>query len=172
MVCEVSTHHALQPPSLLGDGEMATPTELLTECPQFRSHSSLRRTTEEHELARLRFPADVREAEEVERLRLSKPKPSLIAVRIAAEPDQASLLGMELQTELLQSLAEGGSKSNRVALVLKRQHDVVSVADYSDLAICRTLPPLLYPEIEHVVQVHVGEQRRYRRTLRCPLLRA
>ena len=124
---------------------MAAPTKLLAERPQLRSHSRFGCATKQHELSRLRLPTDVREAEEVERLRLSQSKTALISFRIAAETNQSCLVGMQLQPELLQSLAEGSSKSNRIALVLKREHDIVGVTDHCHLAVRRTLPPLLYP---------------------------
>ena len=33
------------------------------------------------------------------------------------------------------------------------------------------LPPLVHPQIEYVMQVEIGKNRRYHRPLRCPFLR-
>jgi hypothetical protein len=51
--------------------------------------------------------------------------------------------------------------------MLKPQHCVVRIPHHDDIAVRHLLPPRLHPEIENIVQVEIGKQRRYY----CPLTR-
>ena len=65
-------HHAGQPPSLLRDGLMPAALELVLDLRQLRPHPFRDRDTPDPEPPVLRRRADVREAQEVERLRLAQ----------------------------------------------------------------------------------------------------
>ena len=43
--------------------------------------------------------------------------------------------------------------------MLESYNEVVRVADDYDVALCPRLPPVMDPQVEHVVEVDVGEQR-------------
>src|SRR5207244_2339052 len=54
--------------------------------------------------------------------------------------------------------------------MLKPQHSVVRVADDNYIARRFLPPPLVYPEVEYIMQVEIGEGWRNHRPLRSPLL--
>ena len=114
------------------------------------------------------LPADVREAQEVERLRLPEATrlPSL-----GGEPpelDQPRLVGVQLQAELREPLAKISEEPLGVLTMLEADDEVVSEA-HDDHVTVRVAPsPLVGPQVKDVVQVDVCEQRRNR----CPLRRS
>ena len=72
---------------------------------------------------------------------------------------------MEMKTELGQSLRQG--RRHRLGIMPSLEHEqiVVGVPDQPDMA-GRVPPlPLLYPEIEHIMQEDVGKQRADARAL-------
>ena len=90
--------------------------------------------------------------------------------RIAAELQQAGLLPMKLERELLEPLSHRVPEAPRIGFVLEADDDIVGIAHDDDVAGGFSPSPLLGPEIEDVVQVDVGEQRRCHRPLRSPRL--
>ena len=95
MVGIEAAHHAAEPPALLGDGLMPAPPEVPFDLPQLRSHPWRYRAPDEEKLPRPRLPADVRETEEVEGLRLAEIPLSATLGRIATELNETGLLGMQ-----------------------------------------------------------------------------
>ena len=88
--------------------------------------------------------------------------------RKAAELDQPGLLRMQRQRELLQPLAHRIQEAPGVALVLEADDEVVGIAHDDHVARGLAPSPALGPEVEHVVQVDVGKQRRDHRPLPGP----
>jgi CheY-like chemotaxis protein len=109
--------------------------------------------------------ADEGEAQEVEGLRFAEPAPGASGRRMAAELEQAGLVRMERQRELLQPRTHRVSEAVSVRLVLEADDDIISIADDDHVACGLAPSPALRPEIEHVVQIDVGEQRRDHRSL-------
>ena len=85
------SHHAAQPLPLLGNWEMAATLKFGFDLLQLSPHPRPHRLSLEQEAPAPRFPADVREPEEVEGLRLSQPPPASVPVRKATKFDEASL---------------------------------------------------------------------------------
>jgi hypothetical protein len=85
-----------------------------------------------------------------------------------AELDQPRLLGRELQAERREPAAKLGEEPLRILVVLKAHNVVVGEAHDDHVAVRIPASPLGSPQVEGVVQVHVGEQRRNR----CPLRRS
>jgi hypothetical protein len=100
VVGEMSSHHARQPPSLLEDGQMPASHELILHLLQLRPQPLRSGDALEPEAPVSPLPADVREAEKVERLRLGESPFRSVLRCIAPELDQPGLLGMQLQVEL------------------------------------------------------------------------
>ena len=98
------------------------------------------------------------------------PRPLSILGGEPPELDEPRLLGMQFQPELRESLAQLGEEPLGVTLVLEANDEVVSEPHDDHVTVRVPLPPLLDPQVEDVVQVDVGEQRRNRRSLRCSLL--
>src|SRR5712691_5642333 len=106
------------------------------------------------------LPADVREAEEVERLRLPLAGAPTVLGRERPEFHQPRLLGVQLQTELREPLTQISQKPLGLRPVLEPHDEVVRVPHDDHVAVDVRLPPPLSPEVERIVQVHVGQERR------------
>ena len=111
----------------------------------------------------------MREPEKVERLRSSFP--ALRTVRRCEPPElqQARLLRVHFQSERSEPLPDRLHESLRIAAVLKPQDEIIGVPHEIRLAPDLPRPPFpREPTVQHVVQVHVRQQRRYHRPLRRP----
>ena len=100
------------------------------------------------------------EAQEVKRLRLPVATPLPILGGEPPELDQPRLLRMQRKTELRETLFQVAQESFGILAVLKAQHEIIGVPNDDDIALGIPFPPLLHPEVEGVVQIHVREQRR------------
>lgn len=98
-------------------------------------------------------------AEEREALRFTQATPGPAFGRKAAKLDQASLLWVQQQRELLEPLLQLRQKSPGIRFVLKAGNEIVGVAHEDDLPAGVAASPPLGPQIKGVVQVDVGEQR-------------
>ncbi len=78
--------------------------------------------------------------------------------RKAAKLDQAGLVRVERQRELLEPLAHIVPEAPGVSLVLEADDNVISIAHEDHVARGLVPSPALGPEVEHVMQVDVGEQ--------------
>src|ERR1700730_15866609 len=103
---------------------------------------------------------DVGEAKKVECLGLPLSTPLSIVRCMEAELDDARFLGMQFQFELGESLRQLLVEPLGVRLVLKAHHEVISPTDDNHVAFGFCLTPVLHPEVEHVVQIDVSQQRR------------
>src|SRR5208283_4317701 len=115
------------------------------------------------------FVADEHEAQEREGLRFGEPALLAVLRREAAELNQAGLVRMKRQRELLQPVAHRLPEAASVALMLEADDDVVGIPDHDHVARGLAPSPALSPEIEDIVQVDVREQRRDHRALARPL---
>src|ERR1039458_7997356 len=115
-----------------------------------------------------RLPADVREPEELERLRLAEPTRCAIPGGVPSELDQPRLLGVQLQTEFREPVAKVSPELLGVFPMLKAHHEVVSEPHDDNVTARVPSPPLVSPQVQDVAPVDVPEQRRSR----CPLRNA
>ena len=67
---------------------------------------------------------------------------------------------MQRQRKLLQSHAHRVPEAPGIGFVLKAGHNVIRVSQDDHVARGLAPSPPLGPEVEHIVQVDVGEQRR------------
>src|SRR6266481_3274480 len=118
------------------------------------------RLTQHRELAHSRLPATVREAEEV-KAPWRPPITAFLSVRPrkAAELDQSRLLGVQFQTEVREPLAQLTKEPLSLDLMLEPNDKIISKTYHDDITASLLLPPSLDPQVEHVVQVNVGQQR-------------
>src|SRR5450432_499561 len=112
----------------------------------------------EHPVASL-LATNVREAKKVECLGLPCSSP-LSVVGCPTKLDEARFLGMQFQFELGETLRQFFVKLLGFPAVLKAHHEVISPADDNHVAFGFCLTPVLHPEVERVVQLDVGQQRR------------
>src|ERR1700691_5312897 len=105
------------------------------------------------------LPADMREAKEVEGLRLAFSSSFPILFGIPPELDPARLFRVQLQSELPQPFSQALAKTICVRTPLEAEDDVVRIAEDDHLLASRTLlAPDVHPEIEHIVEVDVGKE--------------
>ena len=126
---------------------------------QFRPHPLRRRVPPDHKMAFRVRATKVREPEERECFRFPLASLPPIRRRKASELDQPRLLRMNLQPELRQPLLKISQEPLSICPVLEAGDEIVSVANHNHVPLRDFLPPDLDPQIEHVVQVHVGQQR-------------
>ena len=155
MIGIVASEHLLQPSPLLGDGPMHAPSQLF----QLRYPAVPPALPEDLEPALPGLSADVGEAKEVERFRFAKPLPLSGLSRIAAKLDQAGLVRMELQRKLLQPVSHHAQEALAVGLMLEAHHNIVGIAHDDHVASGLPPSPAFGPEIEHIMQVDVGQER-------------
>jgi len=105
-------------------------------------------------------------SKKVECLRFSKTARFSISNRETAELDQTRLVRMQRQRELFHPCTKIRQKALCIVLVLKPDDTIVGVAHDDEIPTGVAMSPLLSPEIEGVVQVTVGKQRRNHRPLR------
>ena len=104
--------------------------------------------------------ADVREAEEVERFRL--PFSALLSVldREWSELQQARFLRVQFKVELPHSFRQFSPKLLGIRFILESNHDVVSKPHDDHITVGLSSTPRLDPQVKHVVEIDVGQQRR------------
>lgn len=96
--------------------------------------------------------AAMREAQEVERLRLPEaPCPATLG-RIAAELHRARLLGVQRQPEPREPVTQRGQEALGLLALLETHHEVVGEPDDHDLAGRLSPTPAVDPLVEHVVE--------------------
>ena len=159
MVGEVADDDLPQPLPLPGNGLVHAPSQLVLDLPELRLHAVAAALPMDLEVAPAGLAADEGEAQEVEGLRLAKPAPRALGRREAAELDQAGLVRMQRQRELLQPLTHRIPEAPGVGLVLETDHNVIRVAHEDHVAGGLAPSPALGPEVEDVVQVDVGQER-------------
>src|SRR5690606_35697870 len=161
VVTDVPTDNRPQPLTLLRDGVMHAPLQLEFHLAQFGLQSLADGLPQNREvpIAPL-LRADVREAEEVKGIRFALAATTSIPGREGPELDESRLVGVQLQIELSESFRQLHLKLLGFHLALKSQHDVVRKPDDDDVASGLLLPPCLDPDIEHVVQIDVRQERR------------
>src|SRR6266404_4434371 len=125
----------------------------------------------EHPMAS-RLTTNVREAKKVECLRFPLSPPLSIFSRIATELDDARFRGMQFQFEPGEAFRQLLVEPLGFRWVLKAHHEVISPADDRQVAFGFCLTPVLHPEVEHIVQIEVCQQRRSTAALGRPFFTA
>src|SRR5271166_1393665 len=144
VVVEEAAHDLPQPLPLLGDRLVHAPSQFLLHLPQLRRHAVTPGLPLELKVAPAVLAADEGEAQEVEGLRPAQPARLAPRRRVAAELDQAGLLRMQRQRELLKPCAHHVEEPTSVSLVLEPGHKVSRPAESHRQALAEPdvrLPP-------------------------------
>src|SRR5438552_8631218 len=161
VITNVSTHDRPQPLAHFRDGVMHASFEFGLHLAQLRLQPFANRLSQNREPSITPLlPTDVGKAEEVERLRF--PFSALLPVfgRERSELQQSRFLGMKLQAELSHSLDQFCPEPYGIRFRLEAHHDIVS-KPHDDHVTAGLFPtPRLGPQIEHIVKINVGQQRR------------
>jgi hypothetical protein len=78
----------------------------------------------------------------------------------APELNQSRLVRVQTEAELAHTLCKLPEKPFRLLPVLKPHDEIIGVSHDNHVTSGTSPAPLLYPKVQHVVQVDVGEQRR------------
>ena len=124
VVGEVSAHHLAQPVTLLRDRFVHASPQFFLDGSQLGPHPVPARLPLKLEEAPSGAATDVSEPKKVERLRFSKATPRSILGRKAAELDQARLVRMQRECELLHPLVQCCLKALGISLVLEAADNV------------------------------------------------
>ena len=168
IIGEVPAQDIRQPRALHGDRQVLALPDFAFDREQLGPLSFGDGVTHEDEPSL--FPwavaANVGEAQEPEGFGLALAAALPPFGRKATEADEPGFVGMELELELLQPLFHLRQEPFGVLLALKAEDDIIGIAHQDDFSATRPLSLPLHPQVEHIVQVHVGEQRRDNRPLR------
>ena len=124
VIGEEPAHHLAQPVSLCGNGLVPSLQKLPFDSAQGRSHPISARLAFQQERTATGATTEVGEAEEREALRFAQATPDPAFGRKAAKLDQASLLWVQQQRELLEPLLQLRQKSPGVGFVLEAGNEV------------------------------------------------
>jgi hypothetical protein len=117
----------LQPLPLLGDWLVHAPPQLPLDLLKLCPHAVSPSPSLEKETALAGFAADQGKAEEIEGLRLAETTLSASGRRMAAKLDQAGLVRMQRQRELLKPHAHRSEEPTGIGLVLEAGHHVIGI---------------------------------------------
>ena len=165
VIVEPSLHDRSQPLALHRDRLMHAPPQLLLDFHELAPYAVAPAGPVDQELAGARLAANEGEAQEVEGFRFAETPLLSLGRREAAKLQQPGLDWMQRQRELLEPFTHRVPEAPGVGLVLEPDDDVVGVPHDDHVALGLPLSPAVCPQIEHIVQVDVGQQRRYHRTL-------
>ena len=99
----------------------------------------------------------MREAEEPERLRLAETPLCPLLSGEPPKPDQARLLGVQLQAELREPVAKVRPEPLGIIAMLESHHEVVSETRDDNVTARVPSSPLVSPQVKDVVQVDVRQ---------------
>ena len=159
MVGEEASDQLLEPGPLLGDRFVHAPSQFLLDPSERCPYAIAPCCSFDKELPTAVAFADEGKPKKVEGLRFSEPAPSSSFCRKAAELDQAGLVRIERQREPLEPLAHIVPEAPGIRLVLEADDNVISITHEDHVARGLAPSPAFGPEVEHVMQVNVGEQR-------------
>jgi hypothetical protein len=134
VVGEVPSHDACQPLSLHWDGLVPTSLQFGLDLFELRRHSLRAGDAFQHEPSALRLRTDMREAEELERLRLAETTCCSITGGEPSELDQTCLVWVQLQIELRKPLTKVPEEPLRITKTLEPTDKVVGLCRVPDYA--------------------------------------
>src|SRR5438093_11459674 len=91
------------------------------------------------------------------KLKPEEVEPCCTRLSVPAEGNHPALGGGQLQSELAQALLQRPVEMLRLILILERANEVVGVSNQACLARGVPLHYFMKPQIQRVVQIHVGE---------------
>jgi hypothetical protein len=109
---------------LFPNGRVHASPQFLFQGPQLGLPPLPHRLSQNREVSLPGFPATMREAQEVEGFRFAVAPVSPILLRIAAELNDSRLVGMQLQSELREALAQFRQKPLCFLTMLEARHEV------------------------------------------------
>src|SRR5512145_1420557 len=143
----------------LRDGLVHTPMKLGLNLPKLRLPPRAHGLPKHREPSLARLGAAVSKSQEVETLGLTLASALPVFFRTSAELNQARLFAMQLQTKPCQPFLKLAPKPLPILSVLETNDEVISKPHHHHVPSRLLFPPLANPQVQHIVQVDVGQQR-------------
>ncbi|MDF1591855.1 MAG: hypothetical protein P1P89_10105 [Desulfobacterales bacterium] len=137
---------------------MKAPLEFHFKLHKFCPYPLANAMSEHHELPVLSLTAYMGKTEKIERFRFSFILTFTILGSKSAELDQPCFVLMKFQVKLQKTFPKISQEPFSVFAVLKANHKVIAIPDDDNLTTGMLGPPLVSPQIKHVMQVGVGQQ--------------
>jgi len=137
---------------------MKTPFELRFKLHQFRPNPLVDAMTENRIFAISGLATYVCKTKKIKCFRLSFTSPFAVLGCKTPKLNKPRLAPMEFQIELPKALPKLSQEPLRVLPVLEANHEVITKPDKDNIARGVPSPPLVSPQIEHIVQIDVGKQ--------------
>ena len=158
VIVEVALHDRPEPLARVRDRIMPALAELLLEFPQLPPQAFADRLPLHGKLPPPVLPADMREAQKVERLRLTFSSPFPVEFGKRPELNPARFVRMQFQSKLPHPLPEVLQKTVGFRLGLEPEDGIIGIAHDDHVSPGVLLPPRLHPEVKDVVQIDIGQQ--------------
>ena len=136
----------------------------------FRTRRCRLRLPLDHEPPVSGLPAIVREPQKVEGLRAPLPGGHSALGGEPPERDQPGLALVDRQAELRQPFVSALEGSLSIRFRLTADHQVIRIPTHDDLPGCSMSPPLVYPEVDDIMEEDVRKNWADPRSLRHPHL--
>jgi hypothetical protein len=159
MVLDPALKHASQPPADLSEVVVTSPRQLRLDRQQLGLKLLPRRPAEDREIASPCLPTDVGETQKVEGLRRALASFGSTLLGVPTEFDQPSFLRVQLQAKLGKPLPKVGQTSSGVGFLAETDHEVVCVPYDDHLTLGLAFPPVMNPEVQHIVKEHIRQER-------------
>src|SRR5262249_29472601 len=151
VITAVTLQDRTQVRSLFLDGRVHASPQFFFHRPQLGLPPRAHRLSQYREVPLPGFPATVRKAKEVERLRCAGTPLSSVVFGITSELDDSRFVRVQLEPEPRKSLTQFRQKPLCFIPMLKSRNEVIGKANEDNLP-ARLLPsPLLDPEVEYIV---------------------
>src|SRR5215831_19237170 len=166
MIEVVALHDRLEPLARLRHRCVPAPLELLLDLLQLRPQAPGHRPALYGKVPLPVLPADMREAQKVERFRLPFSSSFPVPFGVPPELDPARLVRMQFQSKLPQPFPKILQKTVGFGLDLECRDGVIGIThdDHVSLGVFRT--PRLHPEVKDIMQIDVSQQGREHGPLR------
>ena len=155
IVLEVPREDLPQPATLLRDGIVTPAFQLAFDLLEFGPQALGDRVAYQHESSLAGSTTDMREPEERDRFGLTLSLFVAVQAGEPTEPNQPGLLGMKFQLKLLHPLSQLCEEFPSICFLLESNDSIIRETDDDDITRGVVLAPVLGPQVEHIVQVHV-----------------
>lgn len=160
MIIQPSPHNAPQPTTRFAHRTVHSLSQFRFDLPQCGTHAFGHRMSMDREPAALASLGTlVREAKEVESFGPALAASCTTFARIATELDQTRFAFVELQSELGKPRVEVLQTRRRLAPGLETDHEIIRIPYDNHIAATAVFPPPLDPQVKHIVQEDVREER-------------
>ena len=158
VIVEVALHDRPEPLAGVRNRSMPTLAELLLKFPQLPPQALADRFAFHGKLPPPVLPADVRETQKVERLRLTFSSSFPLELGKRPELDPARFVRMQFQSKLPQPFPEILQKAVGFRLRLEPEDRIIGIAHDDHVSSRVVFAPRLHPEVKDVMQIDICQQ--------------